>query len=122
MMTHECLHEEQLIGQSRVIERLSAELDYKKERLDDLKEDNRRMEGKLDGIVSKLNDMEKTSDNKDAKIEKRLVALETRQAVLEEKMQESKDEDDKKTNRLFTKLALIFSAITIIVSIVFHFI
>ena len=32
-----CIHEEQFIGQSRAIERISSELNYKKERLDELK-------------------------------------------------------------------------------------
>ena len=47
---HACLHEEQLQGQSRAIERMNAELSYKKERLDDLKEERSRLQerqGKL---------------------------------------------------------------------------
>ena len=50
MDNHSCLHEEQFLGQSRAIERLEAELNYKKEKLDDLKEDNHRMEQKLDDM------------------------------------------------------------------------
>ena len=71
MTEHTCLHEEQLNGQSRAIERLSAELDYKKERLDDLKEDNRRMEEKIDNLNRVMTDFVGTSNAKDSKLEVR---------------------------------------------------
>ena len=55
--THSCLHEEQFLGQSRAIEKLNAEMTYKKEKLDDLKEDNRRMEEKIDKLTESVNDL-----------------------------------------------------------------
>ena len=79
---HACLHEEQLQGQSRAIERMNAELSYKKERLDDLKEDNRRMEEKIDDIKECIDKIVLKSQSDDNKLEKRLVAIETEQKVM----------------------------------------
>ena len=81
---HECLHEEQIQGQSRTIERISAELNYKKERLDELKEDNKRMEEKIDDIKECVNQLIVKSKTDDDKLENRLIAIETEQKVIKE--------------------------------------
>ena len=74
-MVHECLHEEQIMGQSRTIERLDAELSYKKQRLDEIKEDNRRMEEKIDDIKEDLNELilKSKSDDVDDKFLENLI-------------------------------------------------
>lgn len=79
-----CLHEEQIQGQSRAIERLDAELGYKKEKLDDLKQDNRRMEEKIDNLTKSVNDLILQSKTDDDKLELRLKAIETEQKVIKE--------------------------------------
>ena len=71
-------------GQSRAIERLDAELSYKKEKLDDLKADNRRMEEKIDEIKEDINELMLKSKTDDDKIENRLTAIETEQKVMRE--------------------------------------
>ena len=81
---HECIHEEQIQGQSRNIERINAELNYKKERLDELKEDNKRMEEKIDDIKECVNQLIVKSKTDDDKLEARLVAIETEQTVMKE--------------------------------------
>ena len=53
---HVCLHEKQLQEHSVTIGKLDAEMEYKKEKLDDLKEDNRRMEKKLDDLSKDISD------------------------------------------------------------------
>lgn len=89
---HECIHETQLQGQSRAIERLDAELSYKKERLDELKEDNRRMEGKIDDLRTDISDFISESDSKDAALNERLIKIETRQQVQEESTKKNRDD------------------------------
>lgn len=79
---HACLHEEQIQNQSRIIERMNAELSYKKERLDDLKEDNKRMEEKIDDIKECMDKIVLKSQSDDSKLETRLVAIETEQKVM----------------------------------------
>ena len=87
-----CLHEEQINGQSRMIERLTAELDYKKERLDEIKENNRRMETKIDKINENLNGFIQDSDSRDTKLDLRLTKIETRQEVLDKAQKDNRDD------------------------------
>ena len=120
-----CLHEEQFLGQSRAIERLEAELNYKKEKLDDLKEDNRRMEEKIDEIKECVNELILKSKTDDDKIEKKITAIEkdlndritkieTRQDVLDEQDKKNRAE----TNLKIAIVALIFGAITTTLGII----
>ena len=87
-----CMHEDQIQGQSRSIERLNAELNYKKERLDDLKEDNRRMEKKLDELSSDISEFISQSDTKDYALNERIIKIETRQEVQDEATQKNRDD------------------------------
>ena len=106
---HTCLHEEQIQNQSRIIERLGAELDYKKEKLDEIKENNRRMETKIDKINENLNDFISTSDSKDTKLDLRLTKIETRQTVLDETTTNNREE----VKQWLAIITIIFGAITI---------
>ena len=115
-----CIKEEQLQKQSRKIERMDAELSYKKERLDELKKDNERMETKIDDIRDCLNKMQVASNKNDSDLEARLVAIETKQKDLEEKVDNNKTDIEKRTNQSYVKIGLLFSAITIIISIASH--
>jgi len=99
-MTHECLHEEQIQSQSRTIERIGAELKYKKEKLDELKEDNRRMENKLDDIKDCVDKIVVKSQEGDNKLDKRLTAIETEQQVI-------KEMQDKNRSDANLKIALV---------------
>lgn len=110
-----CLHEEQINGQSRTIERLIAELDYKKEKLDEIKENNRRMEEKIDKMNESLNGFINTSDSKDTKLDLRLTKIETKQEVLD-KAQKDNREDFK---LWLTIITVVFGAITLYFN-VFH--
>ena len=99
-MEHNCIHEEQIQNQSRIIERINAELNYKKERLDELKEDNKRMEEKIDDIKECMDKIVLKSTTDDSKLEKRLVAIETEQKVM-------KSEQNKKIAIVGVVLALL---------------
>jgi len=120
-----CLHEEQILGQSRAIERLEVELNYKKEKLDDLKEDNRRMEEKIDEIKECVNELILKSKTDDDKIEKKFTAIEkdldrrlskieTRQEILEEQDKKNRAE----TNLKIAIVSLTFGAITTIIGVI----
>lgn len=106
---HTCLHEEQIQNQSRKIERLDAELDYKKERLDELKEDNRRMERKIDKLSEDVTEFISASDTKDNELNNRLIKIETRQQVQDEATKKNRD-DFKLWLAIIT---VVFGAITI---------
>ncbi len=117
MIDHTCLHEDQLMGQSRAIERLSAELDYKKERLDDLKADNKRMEDKIDEINRNVNSMMNQSNENDTKLEIRLTAIETEQKNLKKQLDDDKKDNNNRTNRYVAIVALGLTVLTIIVNV-----
>ena len=131
--SHDCIHEDKILGQSRAIERITAELNYKKERLDELKEDNQRMETKIDDIKDCINQLIVKSNANDSVLETRLIAIETKQEDLEQKVDDIKKDLEKKiddykkdnetkTNQNYTKMALLVSGISVGIGIIFHFI
>lgn len=118
MVEHNCLHEDQLMGQSRAIERLNAELDYKKERLDELKESNKRMEDKIDNMNEKLGDFITKSDSKDYQLDNRLIKIETRldeQEKATKKVHDFQKENREKTNLKIAIVGVVVAIIAIIV-------
>ena len=120
--TYDCIHEEQLQSQSRSIERINAELNYKKERLDELKEDNKRMEEKLDDIKDCMNKLVLKSNSNDSALEARLVAIETKQKDLENKVDENKKNSDNELNQRLVRIGLIISGISVGIGLIFRFI
>lgn len=108
MTEHTCIHEEQIQEQSVTIGKLSAEMDYKREKLDDLKEDNRRMEKKIDDLSKDISDFISQSDSKDSALNERLIKIETRQEVQDEATKKNRD-DFKLWLAIIT---LIFGALT----------
>lgn len=128
MENHECLHEDMLLGQSRKIERLDAELDYKKERLDELKEDTRRMERKIEDVGKSVDDMNESihqfileSNEADSDIKNRVTALEQQNKDLIKQIEDTKTESNVRVNRLLVIFGLGLTGITIILDIVFHY-
>lgn len=113
MVEHTCLHEDQLQGHSRAIERLGAEMDYKKEKLDDLKESNRRMEEKIDEIKESVNEIILKSQTDDDKLDKRILAIETEQQVQREVTEKNRADFN-------TKLSII-SIIFLVLTFYFNF-
>lgn len=78
-----CIRDEQLQGQSRAIERLDAELGYKKERLDELKKDNEKMQETLEDIKECVNKIVLTSKQDDDVIKNLINAQDNRITALE---------------------------------------
>lgn len=102
-----CIHEDQIQGQSRAIERLNAELSYKKERLDEIKEDNKRMEEKIDDIKDCVNEIILTSKTDDDKLNNRLIAIETRLDTQEQLSKDNRDDANLKIAIVGVVLVLI---------------
>ena len=105
---HVCLHENQIQEQSIALGKLDAEMTYKKEKLDDLKEDNRRMEKKIDDLSTNINDFINESDSKDYALNERLIKIETRQEVQDEATKKNRDD----TKLWLAIITLIFGALT----------
>jgi len=119
---YDCMHEELLQNHSLQINDLKNELGYKKERLDDLKEDNRRMEEKIDEIKDCVNQIIIASKDGDNELEARLIAIETEQKNLNQKIDDNKKDHDKEIDQRFTRIGLILTGISVAIGIIFHFI
>lgn len=86
---YNCLHEEQIQDHSLQIKALQTELNFKKEKLDEIKSDNKRMEQKIDEIKETVNQIVIASKTDDDELDKRITAIETRQEISDKKQKES---------------------------------
>ena len=71
-----CLKEEQLSNQSRKIAELEAKAEFKDKRIDDILEDNKRMEDKIDKLTDTVNQIMLKSVTGDNTLNTRLKSLE----------------------------------------------
>ena len=71
-----CIKESQIQGQSRKIAELEAHASFKDKRIDNILEDNKRMEDKLDKLTDTVNQIMLKSEKGDTELNQRLKALE----------------------------------------------
>lgn len=102
-----CFHEELIQSQARRMERIEAELSYKREKLDDLKEDNNRMEKKIDEIKNCMNKLILKSKSDDDEIKNQITALKTRL-----------DTQEKQQQTQYTKLATYMAVMGVLLVII----
>ena len=118
---YKCIHEELLQNHSLKITGMEKELNYKKEKLDDLKEQNEKMQDTLEEIRKDINKIMLKSKDGDTELNQRIIKLENENKTLQQEITEIKTTQEKNTDRQYTKIAIIISAIAIIVSIITHF-
>lgn len=106
-----CLHEDQIQGQSRKIERLEARADFKDKRLDEVNEKMDKIDKKLDTIVDTVNDFILKSSQQDNQLEIRITKVET-------DMANQKMESQRRTVWIGIGLTII----TILINVYFHMI
>ena len=106
-------HEQQIQENSRKIAELETRADYKDLRINELIENNRRIEAKLDGLADTLNNVVVNSIKDDNELKEKVTKLETKietqEDVLEKYKKESKeqrDEDRAKTNTRLTYISV----------------
>ena len=90
MTTHECLHEQQIQGQSRKIEALETRADYKEDIIKELKTDMKELKTDIKEIKEDINEFILKSVNDDSNIKEilnkqdnRITSLETTVKVLQ---------------------------------------
>ena len=118
-MTHsECIHEEQIQDYSKEIAELEAHAEFKEQRINDLIEDNKRIEAKIDNLTDTVNKVMLNSIRDDNNLNNRVTTLETKTdtqekiiAQYEEKARKEREEERQKTN---TYLAYIAAAIGVL--------
>ena len=116
MVDYTCIHEEQIQNQSRKIERIDAELNYKKEKLEYLQRSNERMEEKIDEIKESVNQIVLGSKKSDDLLDKRLLKIETRLETQEKLSKDNKDDFNLKLG----VVTLIFIALTFYFNFIHH--
>ena len=102
-----CYHEELIQSQARRMERIEAELSYKREKLDVLKEDNRRMEEKIDNLQDCMNKLMLKSTSDDDKIQNEITAIKTRLDTQEKATRDNRDDTNLKLAVLGIILVII---------------
>ena len=118
---YKCIHEELLQNHSLKITGIEKELNYKKEKLDDLKEQNEKMQDTLEEIRKDINKIMLKSKDGDTELNQRIIKLENENKTLQQEINEIKTTQEKNTDRQYTKIALLISAIAIIVSLITNF-
>lgn len=82
MTSHDCIHEDQIQGQSRKIAELETKAEYKEQMIKDLKKDMKDLNDKMDKLSEDVNKAIKESIKDDSDIDKRVTSLETTVKVL----------------------------------------
>ena len=118
---YQCIYEELLQNHSLEITEMKSELNYKKEKLDDLKKQNEKMQDTLEEIKEDINKIMLKSKDGDTELNQRIIKLENENKTLQQEINEIKNTQEKNTDRQYTKIALLISAIAIIVSVITHF-
>lgn len=77
-----CIKGDQLQGQSRKIAELEARANYKDERIEQIIQDQKRMEEKIDDLTEAVSQLKYQSLQDDKDIDKRVTSLESTVSVL----------------------------------------
>lgn len=113
---YDCMHEELLQNHSLQIKTLETELNYKREKLDVLKADNKRMEDKIDEIKETVNKIVLASKTDDDRLDKRLTAIETKQELQDKTTKENQE----KVKLWIAIITFIFMALTFYFNYIHH--
>lgn len=118
-------HEAQIQENSRKISGLETRADYKDKRINELIEDNKRIEAKIDKLTETVNDVIVNSIKDDNDLNNRVIALETKLETqndaidkYKKEQREQRDEDRQKANQRLNYVAIGLTILTIILAYV----
>lgn len=116
-------HEEQINENAKKIAELEAKNGFKAQRINELIEDNKRIESKIDNLTDTVNKVMLNSIKDDNNLNQRVTALETTIKTqedtikkFEEKQRKQRDEDRQKANLRLTYIGIGLTVLTIILS------
>lgn len=119
-------HEEQIQENAKKIAELEAKNGFKAQRINDLIEDNRRIESKIDNLTDTVNKVMLNSIKDDNNLNQRVTTLETTIKTqndtikqFEEKARKQRDEDRSKMNLKLTGIGIGISALSLLLAFVF---
>ena len=118
-MTHDCIHEEQIVSQSQKLAELETKNGFKDQRINELIEDNKRIEEKIDNLTKTVNEVIVNSIKDDNDLNNRVIALETQiqtqNDVLEKYKKEAKDQRDEDRQKLNLRLTAISVGLALLI-------
>ena len=119
-----CLqHEEQIQELARKTAELEAHASFKEQRIMELIDDNKRIEGKIDNLTDTVNKVMLNSIKDDNSLNQRVLALETKQKThddllkeFEEKQNKQRKEDREKQNLRIAYLGVGLTILSILLA------
>ena len=125
MNNETCLqHEEQIQELARKTAELEAHANFKEQRISELIEDNKRIEGKIDNLTDTVNKVMLNSIRDDNDLNQRVLTLETKSDTqekllneYEEKARKQRDEDRAKNNQNITIIGLVMTGVSLIIAL-----
>ena len=113
-----CIHEDELLGQSRKIAELETRADYKDKRIDELYSKIEKMEDKIDTLNENVNQLILLSNKGDTDLELRLKAIETELAL----QKETSIQNHNRVSQLLAVVGVGLTIITILINVYFRMI
>lgn len=119
-----CLqHEEQIQELARKTAELEAHASFKEQRIMEIIDDNKRIEGKIDNLTDTVNKVMLNSIKDDNSLNQRVLALETKQQThddllkeFEEKQNKQRKEDREKANLRIAYLGIGLTILSILLA------
>ena len=118
-------HEEQIQENAKKIAELEAKNGFKAQRINELIEDNKRIESKIDNLTESVNKSILASVQGDSDLKERVLALETKADTqekllreYEEKARKQRDEDRSKMNLRLAGIGIGISALSLLLAFV----
>ena len=119
-----CLqHEEQIQELARKTAELEAHASFKEQRIMEIIDDNKRIEGKIDNLTDTVNKVMLNSIKDDNSLNQRVLALETKQQThddllkeFEEKQNKQRKEDREKQNLRIAYLGVGLTGLSILLA------
>ena len=130
MNSETCLqHEEQIQELSRKTAELEAHAGFKEQRISELIEDNKRIEGKIDNLTDTVNKVMLNSIRDDNDLKQRVLTLETKIGTqekfleeYEEKQRKQRDEDRQKANLRIAYLGVGLAILSFVLAYILPYI
>ena len=113
-----CIHEDELLGQSRKIAELETRADYKDKRIDELYSKIEKMENKIDTLNDNVNQLILLSNKGDTDLELRLKAIETELEL----QKQVATENHNRVSQLLAIVGVGLTIITILINVYFKMI
>ena len=125
MNNETCLqHEEQIQELARKTAELEAHANFKEQRIMEIIDDTKRIEGKIDSLTESVNKSILASVQGDSDLKERVLTLETKSDTqekllkeYEEKARKQRDEDRAKNNQNIAIIGLVMTGVSLIIAL-----